>query len=268
MAAINQEPHLFHSVLFMGVPFGCGVGYLRDMTLGSSIGINTRSFNPFVLFSHGSSFWTFPHDGEPSPYYAGLFEYDSKAHWVPSKLPVKDFASPPGMKERVYKSVPDSIPPEAQWGLKRCSIDLYRAEDWVQHQIGPFGAENREEWNSDLEEKVAFLRIALEQGLKLRAMVKYHEEITYPPITVVSGNEFPTLVAIIRNGPLARKDGWDFDSAPKIAGDGRIPFDQSYPDERIPCKRLTTALHHQTLLSDLSSLRAHLVELLDRDSCR
>jgi hypothetical protein len=59
-AALQRAPKLFHSVLFAGVPFGPGYGYLQDLQIGSPTGYNDRVFSPSTLATFGSSFWTFP----------------------------------------------------------------------------------------------------------------------------------------------------------------------------------------------------------------
>lgn len=63
-AAINRAPHLFHSALIGGVPFGPGYGYLKDLHVGSPTGYNSLMFSAGVLFTFASSFWTFPLDAQ------------------------------------------------------------------------------------------------------------------------------------------------------------------------------------------------------------
>jgi hypothetical protein len=48
------------SVVFAGVPFGQGVGFLKDIHVGESVGLNSKILGPDVLFSCPSIFTFFP----------------------------------------------------------------------------------------------------------------------------------------------------------------------------------------------------------------
>lgn len=261
MATINKNPELFHSVLFVGVPFQTGIGYLNDLHLGTSLGKNNEAFTPKVLFSHGSSYWTFPYSEEPSKYFCGVFDFDKSKKWVESKFPHKSFTVYQ-ISDAFFNKVPDypdQIPEIENWQLERTKINFYNANDWYDHKFGVFAS-----WQpvgDEKEEILLFLQNALDRGLKFRKMLQYNSNVKYPKITVLSGKSFPTLSSILVNGPRSI-DGFDYDSAPKLPGDGRIPYHLSCPDSRIPCKKAFSTLHHQIMLDDIDLIYFLLYELL------
>ena len=260
MAVVNRNPELFHSIVFVGVPFGSGIGYLRDLHLGQGLGLNSKAFNKDVLFSFPSSFWTFPHDGEKIDHYCGLFEYDEKRIWAKGSH-VTDHASL-GVAAKIFNRTPpapDEIPSTEKWGFERTKIDFYNADDWIKYELGIF---NHKNGKFVTEREKNHLQSSLNRGKLFRRMIQYDVSVNYPPITVVSGNKYPTQIAIIRNGPQAHKGGLDFESAPKVIGDGRIPYMCSFPDSRIVYKTVDSDLHHQELLSDISLYSELLSELL------
>lgn len=53
---------IVQSVLFVGVPFGTGVGYLKDMHKGCRVGLNASLLTPEVLFTFPSNYLWVPRD--------------------------------------------------------------------------------------------------------------------------------------------------------------------------------------------------------------
>jgi pimeloyl-ACP methyl ester carboxylesterase len=260
MSVVNRSPELFHSILFAGVPFRTGIGYIRDLTEGSSLGFNESAFPPETVFSFGSSFWTFPTEDEPANYHSGMFEYHPELAWEKSKVG-QDFSSVPFKYMLSTSSVPKPDHPPKVWELKKTPIDYYNADHWVKYKLGVFANPLPPE-----EEKVYLqhLRYSLARGKSFRESLKYNPNVNYPPISVISAKNYPTSVTVVRNGPKANK-GLDFDSAPLVDGDGRIPFDCSFPDSRISHSAHLSELHHGDLLNDVSFIRTRLAELLSKD---
>ncbi|MEQ9364277.1 MAG: alpha/beta fold hydrolase [Leptospirales bacterium] len=60
LTALNRRPELFDRVVFAGVPFRGGIGYLDNMHLGIQIGLNGELLSPEVLFSHPSVYSFYP----------------------------------------------------------------------------------------------------------------------------------------------------------------------------------------------------------------
>ncbi len=56
----NRRADLIESVVFAGVPFRGGIGYLDNMYLGTPIALNSRILSPRVLFSHPSVYSFYP----------------------------------------------------------------------------------------------------------------------------------------------------------------------------------------------------------------
>jgi len=57
---LNRRPEFFHSVLFAGVPFASGVGFMEDLHVGSANGYNKKILNPQVLATFASYHFFWP----------------------------------------------------------------------------------------------------------------------------------------------------------------------------------------------------------------
>ena len=64
LALLNKRPEVFHDVVFAGVPFAGGVGFLDDLHAGVAVGLNSRILSPQVLFTFPSVYALFPLDGK------------------------------------------------------------------------------------------------------------------------------------------------------------------------------------------------------------
>lgn len=60
LAAMQREPELFRRVFFVGVPFGGGIGFLKDLHLGAKTGLNSQILRPEVLATMPSVYGFFP----------------------------------------------------------------------------------------------------------------------------------------------------------------------------------------------------------------
>jgi len=58
-AALAQRPDLFQSVIFAGVAFGGGIGFLPDMHAGAPVGRNKTILSPEVFFTFPSVYTLF-----------------------------------------------------------------------------------------------------------------------------------------------------------------------------------------------------------------
>jgi len=75
LSLLNRRPDLFRRVVFAGVPFAGGIGFLPDLHVGRATGLNRRIAGPDVLATFPSVFTLFPlvnehvveADGSPSP---------------------------------------------------------------------------------------------------------------------------------------------------------------------------------------------------------
>ena len=60
LAALNRGPENFRGVVFVGVPFAGGIGFLPDLHLGSDNGLNSRILSWEVLGTFPSTYTLFP----------------------------------------------------------------------------------------------------------------------------------------------------------------------------------------------------------------
>lgn len=69
-ALLNKRPGMIHSAIFAGkfykrsqssgVPFGQGIGFLKDLHIGTSTGFNSKILGPEILFTFPSLYNFFP----------------------------------------------------------------------------------------------------------------------------------------------------------------------------------------------------------------
>lgn len=166
-AALAEEPELFSSVVFVGVPFNGGLSFLEDMHAGASVGRNARILSPEVYFTLPAAYTLFQEG--PS---------------------------------RIFENG------------KEIELDFYNADDWVKNRLGLYSLELVG------PSQTAHLRMALKRGKDFRARVK-RPVAAAVPITVVLGKNTPTLAAVEKNGPKSVR-GYDFETRPREAGDGRV----------------------------------------------
>lgn len=85
LVVLNEHPDWFRHVLFAGVPFRGGIGFLEDMHVGPPTGRNRKLASPEVLFTCPASYTLFPLgrsdclDADGSPLDLDFFDADS---WV------------------------------------------------------------------------------------------------------------------------------------------------------------------------------------------
>ncbi len=189
MALMNRRPELFQSVVFAGVPFTGGIGFLPDLQDGVATGFNSRILSPYVLA-------TFP----------SVYTF--------------------------FANTPDILVGERP--------DFFDAEEWKRLKIGMYKAGRTAPDGFDL-----FLAEALRRAKLFRAQIYSKNTIKYPPIAVLCGKAHPTLKQARRKG-----DDWDFDSEPKVPGDGRVQRTHCLPPEGIQYDLREVDLEHAELLND------------------
>ncbi|MBP7282145.1 MAG: alpha/beta fold hydrolase [Leptospiraceae bacterium] len=60
MALLNKRPEFFTKVIFVGVPFYGGIGFMEDLHVGTPSGLNRKILSGEVLFSMPSVYTLFP----------------------------------------------------------------------------------------------------------------------------------------------------------------------------------------------------------------
>ncbi len=201
LALLNEHPEFFSDVVFAGVPFGGGIGFLQDLHAGVPVGRNEQVLGPAVLCSYPSIYSFFPLDGH------GLIERDGKA----------------------------------------VAMDFYDAAAWRKNKLGMF-APGRQLPQLSADALEEFLRRMLPQVRQFRALLAA-KAVPYPPILVVSGRRHPALMEVMRAGPVSVY-GWDFVTAAKELGDGRVSVANSRPYAGIPHRIMYSDREHADLLND------------------
>jgi pimeloyl-ACP methyl ester carboxylesterase len=204
LAYLNQHPDYFQSIIFAGVPFVGGSGFLLDLHAGVSSGLNDRILSREVLFTFPAVYSLFSLSG------SGLVEKDGTA-----------------------------IP-----------MDYFSVAEWKAKKLGVFSDRPRSELLAAEPALEDFLRQALVRAKKFRELL-VAKKINYPPILVISSHERPTLENVMRDGPKSGGNfGWDFETAAKEPGDGRVSQKDSLPPSGIPYRLFYSESEHSDLLND------------------
>ena len=140
----------------------------------------------------------------------------------------------------------------------------YSAEDWERHKLGIFAAIGQDRVTDDQR---GHLQNALRQALDFRCILvcKAEKSFQYPPLAVLASKTRPTLTTVVRGGPHAIR-GWDFRSAAKKLGDGRVEFSAALPPRGVPYEIYTTMRDHGGLLNNTHQIAAILAKLGERNS--
>jgi len=210
LGVMNKRPDLINSVLFCGVPFAPGIGFLRDLHVGESVGANKKVLSPQVL-STFTSVWVF-------------------------------FTLPEMYKDQ---STIDDLPRIVDKDWNTIEVNFYSVQDWKKYKLGVFGFNEAD--TTDLESHLAN---AFKDGRKYRdEYLVFKKGVDYPPCGVLNSDAKDTLAYIIRDGPESVR-GLDFEDAKKDKGDGRLrPADTLPPAGFTPHKVWTCKRAHSQLLS-------------------
>ena len=130
--------------------------------------------------------------------------------------------------------------------------DWYSSDDWERHKLGIFGSLRPEQITDAMR---SHLRNALVRARVFRSMLVCSNEpsFQYPPVAVLAGDAHRTVSMVVRNGPRSVK-GWDFHTASREPGDGRILLSKAVPPAGVPCTLHKTRHKHGALLSDITQV--------------
>ncbi len=138
--------------------------------------------------------------------------------------------------------------------------DWYSAEDWERRKLGVFSLEEPK----IVDGHRAHLRNALARAREFRSLlVSKNDSFRYPPIAVLASDTRRTLLTVVKGGP-GQVRGWDFRTAPKQPGDGRVLFAASVPPEGVRHVVYKTDRQHGDLLSDTDQVSTILEHLVSR----
>jgi hypothetical protein len=131
---------------------------------------------------------------------------------------------------------------------KGIDINFYKPEDWRNHHLGPFAGSR-----NPGEKFFAFFKTTLKRALVFRKSLEVSEiqalEMNKIDITVVLSEKFPTLLNVIKNGP-ENSLGYDFKTAEKVPGDGRVPASRAKLPSTIKYQVYQSNFSHAHLLDD------------------
>lgn len=212
LAVLNKRPDLIERIVFAGVPFRGGIGYLDNMYLGTPTGLNSSILSAKTIFSHTSVYSFYP---------AGqAFE---------NRNLLRDSKEQP------------------------VSIDYYSLSDWRRLGLGPFAIQN-DAWFRPLanqQKYINFLDYALRRGKIFRLAMKPTQK-HYPHTLVITGKTHPTLDYGRQIEPQTRgaTPGWDFETTPRLPGDGKVTYPDSLPPQPIQYIEFLSDNEHTYLLND------------------
>ncbi len=84
-AYLKTHTELVDKIVYVGVPFQSGAGFVSDLDQGSSMGLNKTSLSKEAIFSHPASFVLLPHAGQTLYKGKDLMQYET---WESEKLSV------------------------------------------------------------------------------------------------------------------------------------------------------------------------------------
>jgi len=217
MGVLNTRPDLIHSVLFCGVPFGGGIGFLYDVHVGDSVGANKKILSPQVLATF-TSLWTF--------------------------FPLKEEYKKLDKLDDLSRIV------DSDWNT--LEIDFHSVEDWKKYKLGVFSLEGKEVSQDELAAIEKHLVHALADAKKYREeMLICKPDVAYPPVGVLNSEARETLAYVFKKESTSSNviRGYDFESAKKDQGDARVrPMDSFPPSGVKPIQVWSTKKSHAHLL--------------------
>jgi pimeloyl-ACP methyl ester carboxylesterase len=151
----------------------------------------------------------------------------------------------------VYSLFPLNATNELLDGNKSIRVDFFEPQSWSELKIGPFAHEfaYKEQFQKyfprALEEAKIFRKSLIEGKLLSAGKILTKQ----PKVFVIAGKSLVTLNQVIRNGPKSTY-GWDFQSAAKEPGDGRVSAKNAYPPAGIEYKEFESKFEHSALLND------------------
>lgn len=226
----DPERHAPGAVL-VGVPFGTGVQYLRDLNEGYRTELGTcEQFPPETLFSFDSHWSFFPGRDETGDSFVEMLDDDPSSGF---DADASSAIGAPAARTRSRGAYADRCVPVA--------IDFYDAKDWERHELGVFAPRLRNDETTDRVARSLSRRLdeAAEWRRELRAVPTTTADPP-PPLTICASDAVPTRNQIARRrrrrAGAATDDAdaentWEYDyvSGRAVPGDGRVDYDKAFP---------------------------------------
>lgn len=213
MSAINLKPSLVQKVVFAGVPFRGGIGYMKDLHVGVATGFNSKIQSPCMIARYETVYGFFPR----------LHTWDSKDVVVDAQ----------------GKTLELDLYDGNVW--KENSLGFYS------HKCDPGDVPTDEEFQTILTNSWKF-RDSLTPSKellqsKLPIMVIHGKNLLVrKAMTKLEGKA--------NTSSDAKNFYWDLEIAPKEMGDGSVSFFNSLPPDPLVYQSILTNYEHSALLND------------------
>jgi hypothetical protein len=212
LSVTNRNPEIVSKIIFVGVPFRGGIGYMEDLYKGLATGLNSGIQAPCVIARYESVYGFFP----------GVNSWDTKGVLLDEKgqeMQIDFFRVEDWKKNQL-----------GFYGISCPEKDVPSSEEFSKI------LEMAKNFRKSLDPSPGFLKnpppVLVVTSNKRQTLVKIQ--------LVPSGesNHFPYK--------------WDFNKAPKENGDGRVSEANSLPPFGFPYKKIYTDNEHSTLLNDIN----------------
>lgn len=224
MAALNECPELFHSVVFCAAPLGPGPYCLHDQHHGNQFGQDKLLPNILAggVTSSFPSFHTLM-SGDATPWASEVDDDGKHVFWYPS------FKNDRGEE-----------------------LDLMDPEVLETYKIGDLWQTAASASDSDLDKLRRHFSHMCAASKRLRERTSPRAGTMYPPMCAVASRSKDTLCQLVMvEGTLQPPASGGF--AP---GDGRVPWGAARPGGGLPCQMFESACTHQNVPCDLAPVSA------------
>lgn len=223
LTAVNEVPHLVHSVVYAGAPFKAGWASLKPFTLGWQVGLTNGNSLSADRFRGTTGYLTF----------APLLPEDQDATHL----------------------IDGDTGQVVQWNLSDPTV-------WVSHRLATRlsvedGAGSPEEAAASV---TAMMHAVARATAVRRKMRPLHPPAVYPPSVVLMNDGLPVSknwTVVSATGRI------DFAAPQAVVkGDGVVRYEAALLPDGIPYRGVVkTAQHHNYLLSDIAAVREALSQL-------
>ncbi len=210
-SAVNTNPTLVDKVIYVGVPFRGGIGYMKDLHVGVSTGLNSQIQSPCTIAKYETVYGFFP-----------------RLNSTDSKDVVKDSSG---------KSIDLDFYLESTW--KDNSLGFYSHSCLAENVPNPI--QFQENLNSAKKFRESLSPSSRLKKSPITTLVVHGKNYpTRKAMTLISD----------KYGEKNFAPKWDLEIYPKDEGDGSVLFRDSIPPIDIQFKSILSNNEHSVLLND------------------
>ncbi|GBF51235.1 lecithin:cholesterol acyltransferase domain protein [Leptospira ryugenii] len=213
MSAINLKPTLVDKVVYVGVPFRGGIGYMKDLHVGVSTGLNQKIQSPCMIARYETVYGFFPR----------LNTWDSKDVVVDSKGQTLhlDLYNAKTWKEN-----------RLGFYANECKTEDIPLEEEFQNIL-----DASRKFRESLTPTKKLLEVSMPTLVVHGNNLPVRKAMT----------KIETNVGTTSNKSTPQ---WDLEKAPKELGDGSVSYANSIPPEPIIFESFVSTYEHSVLLND------------------